>query len=68
MSLYVRILTASTSLDEDCLADAISIGRRRPVGLLTALSDEDVDASTLETAVDRNCQLIAAVIQQSILC
>ena len=42
----MRISTPSSSLGEDCLADAINVARSRPVGLPTEFSDEDVDVSS----------------------
>lgn len=45
--------TPSTSLDEDCLADAKSATRSRPLGPPTDFSEEDIDASRVYTDVDR---------------
>ena len=45
----MRTSTPSTSLDEDCLADAINVARSRPVGLPTEFSDEDVEALRVDT-------------------
>ena len=49
----MRISTPSTSLGEDCFADVISAAKSRPLGLPTEFSDEDVDASKVDTDVDR---------------
>ena len=52
VSLFVGILTPLTSLDEDCLVDAIDVARSSPLRLPTEFSDEDIDASRPPILVD----------------
>ena len=52
-SFFVGISTPLTALDEDGLPDAIGVARSKPLGLPTAFSDEDVDATRADTDVDR---------------
>ena len=52
VSLFVGILTPLTSLDEDCLVDAIDVARSSPLRLPTEFSDEDIDVCRPPILVD----------------
>ena len=53
MSLFVRNSTPSKSLVEDCLAYPISATKTKSLALPTEFSNEDADASRVDTDVDR---------------